>query len=215
MLNTFDSKLLLCSAHIFESAIGIGLNTFLTLESIQEVRPLVDIKVFGVDYVAESVSTANELLPALLPQVNASLGAICQGDSSDLGSFVPEDSMDLVFCGYIRCVPYYCSRSKHKIRIAIVAKTNPQSCSVPVLSSIHSILTMTTSPTFMTTFARQNVQIGVSELASLFLIVSYCTSALHSYFDPLLPVQKPKSWPKLLNRDKMTGLGIGWQRWFE
>lgn len=90
---------------IYESAIGIGLNVFLTLEAIQEVKELTDIKVFGNEYIAESVTLANKLLGTILPQVNASLGTICQGDSSDLRSFVPEESMDLVFSGYIRYVP--------------------------------------------------------------------------------------------------------------
>lgn len=87
---------------IFESAMGIGLNAFLTLEAIQEVRALKNLKIYGNEYIAESVYLANRLLPALLPLVNASTGTICQGDSSDLRSFVPAESMDLVFCGYIR-----------------------------------------------------------------------------------------------------------------
>lgn len=87
--------------NIFESAMGIGLNTFLTLEAIQEVRALKNLKIYGNEYIAQSVYLANRLLPALLPQVNASTGTICQGDSSDLRSFVPAESMDIVFCGYI------------------------------------------------------------------------------------------------------------------
>ncbi|CAB9498024.1 expressed unknown protein [Seminavis robusta] len=85
---------------IYESASGIGLSILLTLEAVQEVKELKSIKVYGNEYVKESVYLANKLLPALLSQVNATLGSICQGDSTDL-HFVPSNSFDVVFTGYI------------------------------------------------------------------------------------------------------------------
>ena len=86
---------------IFESACGIGLNLVLTLEAIKEAKDLSNITVFGNEYIADSVILANKLLGTLLPQLNASKGEICQGDSTDL-SFVPSEAFDLVFTGYLR-----------------------------------------------------------------------------------------------------------------
>ena len=85
---------------VYESACGIGLNLFLTLEIMQEVMQLKDIKVYGNEYVEESAELANNILDYLLPQANASKGVICQGDSTDL-HFVPSNSFDLVYTGYV------------------------------------------------------------------------------------------------------------------
>jgi hypothetical protein len=84
---------------IFESACGIGLNLYMTLEIIQEAG-IQDVKVYGNDFVEESVAVANDIYE-LVPPAGATKGEFCKGDSSDL-SYIPSSSFDLVFCGYIR-----------------------------------------------------------------------------------------------------------------
>ena len=103
---------------IYESACGIGLNLYLSLDILQEVVTLAmkdadfsqshpnlspaalnRIALYGNDFVPESVQIANQILndkDRALGQV----GTICQGDSTDL-FFVPSDAFDLVFTGYI------------------------------------------------------------------------------------------------------------------
>jgi hypothetical protein len=85
---------------IFESACGIGLNLVMTLEVVQELKELKNVKVYGNEYVLESAKLANDILDYLLPQMDASKGVVCQGDSTSL-HFVPSNSMDVVFTGYI------------------------------------------------------------------------------------------------------------------
>jgi hypothetical protein len=97
---------------IFESACGIGLNLALTLESVQEAESKHNLKVYGNEYVAESAKLANKILDTLLPQINATKGTICQGDSTNL-KFIPSDSFDLVFTGYIRYVSVFQCCSDH------------------------------------------------------------------------------------------------------
>lgn len=86
---------------IFESACGIGLNLLLTLEVVHEVKQLSNVKVYGNEYIAESVDLANEVLGSMLPKLNDAKETICQADSTDL-SFIPSSAFDLVFTGYIR-----------------------------------------------------------------------------------------------------------------
>lgn len=92
---------------IYESACGIGLNLFGTLEILQEYGNVTNVTVYGNEYLLESAKHASQVLDALLlPPTNITtsnknkLGQICQGDSADL-SFVPANSFDLVFTGYI------------------------------------------------------------------------------------------------------------------
>lgn len=85
---------------IYESACGIGLNLIMTLEILQEVKGVNNLIVYGNEYLNRSAATANLVLDALLPPLNATKGSICTGDSSDL-HFVPSASFDLVFTGYI------------------------------------------------------------------------------------------------------------------
>jgi len=86
---------------IYESACGIGLNLIMTLEILQEVKGVNNLIVYGNEYIESSANTSNKLLEALLPQLNATKGSICPADSTDLG-FIPSNSFDLVFTGYIR-----------------------------------------------------------------------------------------------------------------
>jgi len=88
---------------IYESACGIGLNLIMSLEILQEVKGVNNLIVYGNEYLAHSVNTSNLVLDALLPSLNATKGSVCTGDSTDL-HFIPSDSFDLVFTGYIRYV---------------------------------------------------------------------------------------------------------------
>ena len=91
---------------IFESAAGIGLNLFMALEVIQEETGISDITVYGNEYLEKSAHRANVQLGALLDEKNGimkgnHLGKICPGDSTNL-SYIPPESFDLVFTGYLR-----------------------------------------------------------------------------------------------------------------
>lgn len=83
---------------IYESACGIGLNLYMTLEILQE-RGVQDLVVYGNEYVPESANKADWVLSNIAPG-NAKVGSICPGDSSNL-SVVPSQSMDLVYSGYV------------------------------------------------------------------------------------------------------------------
>jgi hypothetical protein len=92
---------------IYESACGLGLNLLATLEILQEQGNLTNLTVYGNEYLVESVTHASQLLDVLLlsqqhidPSHKNKVGSICQGDSAEL-SFVPSNSFDLVFTGYI------------------------------------------------------------------------------------------------------------------
>mmetsp|Transcript_29986 Transcript_29986/g.72753 ORF Transcript_29986/g.72753 Transcript_29986/m.72753 type:complete len:442 (-) Transcript_29986:1459-2784(-) len=84
---------------IYESACGIGLNLLMTLEILEEYG-ITDIVMFGNEYVAESADKANWILSEIGPPGNGQVGKICPGDSTNL-SFVPSNTMDLVYTGYI------------------------------------------------------------------------------------------------------------------
>ena len=86
---------------IYESACGIGLNIIMTLEILKEVKGVNNVIVYGNEYLPASANTSNRVLDALLPTLNATKGSICAADSTDL-HFVPSNSFDLVFTGYIR-----------------------------------------------------------------------------------------------------------------
>ena len=94
---------------IYESAIGMGLNAFMTLEIIQQELGTVvedthvNVEIHGNEYLVSSAQRANEFFDRLLPTVSslhASKGNVCVGDSTNL-SHVPSDTFDLVFTGYI------------------------------------------------------------------------------------------------------------------
>ena len=85
---------------IYESACGIGLNLFMTLEILQEVKGIEELFVYGNEYLEESANKANAVMDHVAP-AHGRKGVICPGDSANLG-FVPENSFDLVYTGYIR-----------------------------------------------------------------------------------------------------------------
>lgn len=85
---------------IYESAMGIGLNLYMTLEILQESKNISGITVYGNEYVRESVEQAEFVLgDGVIPSGNQK-GVLCAGDSTDL-SHVPSNSFDLVYTGYI------------------------------------------------------------------------------------------------------------------
>ena len=88
---------------IYESACGIGMNLFMTLEILYEVLGITNITIYGNDYVPESVQVALAIYSdsnVLLPKSFGGLGSICTADSKHL-EFVPSNTFDLVYTGYI------------------------------------------------------------------------------------------------------------------
>ena len=83
---------------IYESACGIGLNLYMTLEILHDAG-ITGIHVYGNEYLKFSTEKAN-LLFDHAPPAGSKKGMICVGDSSDL-SHVPSNSFDLVYTGYI------------------------------------------------------------------------------------------------------------------
>jgi len=106
-------KYLKTGSHLYESACGIGLNLFMTLEILQEEDTTTNTKgsgsstgisgitVYGNEYVPESVEKARDVVLAdgVIPSGNQQ-GTICAGDSTNLGH-VPSGAFDLVYTGYI------------------------------------------------------------------------------------------------------------------
>ena len=87
---------------MYESACGIGLNLYMTLELLHEYDPTIrDITVYGNDYVQASTTKANTVVLAddVIPSGNTK-GIICPGDSLHL-THVPSNAFDLVFTGYL------------------------------------------------------------------------------------------------------------------
>ena len=85
---------------IYESACGTGMNLFMTLEILEEVKGTKNLVVYGNEYVSESVQVATEIARSGALPANGRLGSICPGDSTNL-RHVPENSFDLVYSGYI------------------------------------------------------------------------------------------------------------------
>ena len=85
-------------ATIYESASGIGLNLYMTVEILQE-QGFTNLQVYGNEYVAESVHRSDDIWDHIAPP-NSSKGKFCAADSTDL-TFVPDNSFDLVYTGYI------------------------------------------------------------------------------------------------------------------
>jgi hypothetical protein len=84
---------------IYESACGVGLNLYMTLEILQETVGLEHLIIYGNEYVPISVGKANAVMDHVAP-AKARKGVICVGDSSNL-DFVPSGSFDLVYTGYL------------------------------------------------------------------------------------------------------------------
>jgi len=91
---------------IYESACGIGLNLYMTLEILNEKHGLSDLVVYGNEYVPLSVEIAQKIAggtvnhPGSFLPARGQLGSICQADSTQL-EFVPANRFDLVYTGYI------------------------------------------------------------------------------------------------------------------
>jgi hypothetical protein len=85
---------------VYESACGIGLNLLMTLEILKEStkRSVSHVVVYGNEYQRESTLVAQAI--ASSRQFPGRPGTICQSDSTNL-SYVPSDSFDLVYTGYI------------------------------------------------------------------------------------------------------------------
>lgn len=84
---------------IYESACGIGLNLFMTLEILKEIKNIDTLYVYGNEYLQVSADKANAVFDNVAPN-NAKKGVICAGDSTNL-YFVPSNAFDLVYTGYI------------------------------------------------------------------------------------------------------------------
>lgn len=87
---------------IYESACGIGLNLYMTLEILQEAKGIEELFIYGNEYLEVSTEKANAVMDKIAP-AHGRKGVICAGDSTDL-FFVPDDAFDLVYTGYIRYV---------------------------------------------------------------------------------------------------------------
>ena len=82
---------------IYESACGIGLNLYMTLEILQDAG-ITNLVVYGNEYIPVSADKANYIFDHAAPAASKK-GMLCAGDSTDL-SFVPSNAFDLVFTGY-------------------------------------------------------------------------------------------------------------------
>lgn len=87
---------------IYESSCGIGLNLYMTLEILQETKGIENLFVYGSEAIEASADKANAVFDHIAPALSHK-GVICPGESSHLG-FVPANSFDLVYTGYIRYV---------------------------------------------------------------------------------------------------------------
>lgn len=85
---------------IYESACGIGMNLYMTLEILNEVKGLESLVVYGNEYVSVSAEVANVVFDPKNAPFKAVKGTICPGDSANI-NFVPSNSFDLVYTGYI------------------------------------------------------------------------------------------------------------------
>jgi SAM-dependent methyltransferase len=88
---------------IYESACGVGLTLYVILELLAERHNIVGLEVYGNEYIADNVVSANRFYQERQQDKTAvplRLGRICHGDSTNL-SFVPSDAFDLVMTGYI------------------------------------------------------------------------------------------------------------------
>jgi hypothetical protein len=84
---------------IYESACGIGLNLYMTLEILQETSGIENLFVYGNELVEASAEKANAVYDRIAPALSRK-GVICSADSAHLG-FIPDNSFDLVYTGYI------------------------------------------------------------------------------------------------------------------
>ena len=85
---------------IFESACGAGTNLLVTAEILQE-NSIGNVRVFGNDYLPNTVVVADQIWDSEEAFKLAKKGRFCQGDSSRLADFVPASSFDLAYTGYL------------------------------------------------------------------------------------------------------------------
>merc|ERR1719215_759320 len=85
---------------------GRGMNLLMTADIFERITFTDDRRseliLYGNDYMQSSIDLAKKLfeLPNVKHIISSKLGIFCRGDSTDL-SFVPSDSFDFVFSGYI------------------------------------------------------------------------------------------------------------------
>jgi SAM-dependent methyltransferase len=84
---------------IYESACGVGLNLYMTLEIVNEVKGIESLVVYGNEYLQASTEKAEAVFDNIAPYRSVK-GKICRGDSTDL-RFVPSNAFDLVYTGYL------------------------------------------------------------------------------------------------------------------
>jgi len=84
---------------IYESACGEGFNLAMTLQIMKDAGKIENVSVYGNDYIERSVEVGHYVLEKIAPS-GTKIGSLCQGDSSNL-HFVPSDSFDLAYTGYI------------------------------------------------------------------------------------------------------------------
>jgi hypothetical protein len=95
---------------IFESGCGIGLNLLLTVEILQEESNhyIKDLHLYGTEFGIAAAELANVFLDHELSKSTyggtGKRGLICPGDSTHL-YFIPDNTFDLVFTGYLSPVP--------------------------------------------------------------------------------------------------------------
>ena len=91
---------------IYESASGIGLNLYMTLEILNDLGLLIDdndVYVYGNEYLPISTQKSINILNYATTSIfqNSNVGLLCPGDSTKLDTFVPPSSFDIVYCGYL------------------------------------------------------------------------------------------------------------------
>lgn len=85
---------------LYESGCGVGITLFMTLEILQESSGIDNLVVYGNDQKEDLVRESDAVMDKLGP-AHADKGVFCVTDPTDLG-FVPKNSFDLVYTGYIR-----------------------------------------------------------------------------------------------------------------
>jgi hypothetical protein len=99
-------------ASIFECSCGIGLNLLMTLELLLQggaTDGVRDLHLYGTDYSPAAALSANVFLDTILQEASSvsggKRGAVCAADATQLSSFIPEHSFDLVFTSHILPTP--------------------------------------------------------------------------------------------------------------
>ena len=92
---------LTANSTIYNVASGVGLDSFMTLEILQEKNGISGLTIHGNDIEKENLATTQVLLNKLLPSIPGKYGIFCQADSRFLHEFLVADTFDLVFTGRI------------------------------------------------------------------------------------------------------------------